>query len=265
MDSRRKKKSSLRQWILAFAVVILAFAVVPLQNYFESLKAKRAEVPVFVPKAIAVPPRAPPPPPTPAPTQPPKPSQAALDSMVATQAERSRYDGPLKMAEYQAKMELSEDEHRRLLDDVIDVEHVREELEQSLVAVDNFDGTTLSLKIPAYPEQGKTLKAALVAQIGQDFPAERTTEIAAAFDGSFDEMFGGFGMFSQAFTVTSLGGEDDRFQITFATTLPDPSDTPDPKTAAELGQLTGNGGGDRGGILSQWKAIAPQITSHFPP
>ena len=46
----------MRQWILAVAVLILAVAVVPLQNYFASLKAKRAEVPVFVPAKVIVPP-----------------------------------------------------------------------------------------------------------------------------------------------------------------------------------------------------------------
>ena len=208
----------------------------------------------------------PPPTPTPAPTQPPKPSQAALDSIIAVNAERGRYEAPLKMAEFRAKLELSEDEHRRLLDDVIDVEHVREDLEQSLVVVDSFDGTTLALKIPAYPDQGKTLKAALVAQVEQDFPQERAAEIAAGVNGgAMEEMFGGFGRFSQAFAVTSLGGDDDRFQITFTSALPDSPETPDAKTAAETGQLSGSGGGDRGGVLSQWKALAPQINAHFPP
>ena len=255
MDARRKKQSSLRQWILAVAVVILAIAVVPLQNYFASLKAKRAEVPVFVPTPIvaAPTPTPPAPTPTPAPTQAPRVPQAAPDSNAATQAERSRYDGLLKTAESRAKLELSEDEHRRLLDDVIDVEHVREDIEQSLVAVDSFDGTMLSLKIPAYPEQGKTLKAALDAQIAQDFPQDRAAEISAGIEGSFQEMFGRFGMLAQAYTVTSVAGEDDRFVLTF--TYP---------FSGEGGRLTESWGGDRGSLLIQWKALAPQVSSHFP-
>jgi hypothetical protein len=118
------------------------------------------------------------------------------------------------------------------------------------------------MKIPPYPDQGKTLRDAFVAQIGQDFPPDRSAQIAAAV-GSMDEMFVGFGKYAQTYTVTQSPEDQDTFQMVFTAALPDNGATPNTETAGEPPRLTGTS--DRSAILIYWAAIGPQVSAHFPP
>ena len=147
---------------------------------------------------------------------------------------------------------------------MLDVEHVRAQLEQALVTAESFDGTTLVLRIPAYAEQGKTLRTALAALVAQDFPPERAAEITAGFDGAMEDVFCGFGRFSQAFSVTMPDGEDGGVHVVYSAALAVPDEPADPRTAAEIERLSGSAVAGRDAIPYHFEAIGPQVTSHFP-
>lgn len=86
-----------------------------------------------------------------APRAPYKAPQWVLDALLADVRARGVYDMHLRILEYKAGLSLTEKEHQRLVGDVMDFEHVRARLEQSLVTTVSFDETTLVLLIPAYP------------------------------------------------------------------------------------------------------------------
>jgi hypothetical protein len=77
------------------------------------------------------------------------------------------------------------------------------EIESALAEKVGFDGKTLLLKIPAYPEQGEALRDAFHDQLFEDFPNGRAEQILAKAIVKLEHMFfRGFGIAEQSFSVT---------------------------------------------------------------
>lgn len=181
---------------------------------------------------------------------------------MVTTMERGRWDMSLRMAEHRAGLQLTEQQHARLLDDVVDFAHIRGQFEKALVSVKSFDGKTLTLNIAAYPDQGVALRAAFVKQISGEFPPNLVEIIERALPGPMSEIFGGFGQFSQDSVVTLTDSGD--FRIRYTAQVPGDVKTAETATLELALKLSGNGTFSREAFRLFHEAIADVVNAHFP-
>jgi hypothetical protein len=260
MDSRRSRTSA--RWYLAAAAAVLILSTASILS-FERLR-PHATPRNTQPQGAAAKPS----PPANASTQrnplTQMPSQAALEALMAKTRHRQVFDMHLRRLEFKSKLGLTEAEHRLLLDDVVDFEHRRAQIEQSLVTVTSFDGNTLSLSIPPFPQQGLELKNELIGQIALDFPPDRAAQIAAAFEGRMEELFCGFGKFSQSMSVSTPYADKGMISVAYSAAIPSALESVDDDTLAELGSLSGNGGFGGDSLKYFFEGIAPVVETYFP-
>lgn len=126
-------------------------------------------------------------------------------------------------------LNLSPEETIRLENDFIEFVEIKAELESRLIKVRSFDGKTLTVQVPSYPEDGRVIRNMFNAELKNDFPDGKYEQIDDHLGNGFDSYFRGFGIMDQTAVVTKDPATPDKYIIQWsATTVGDltPSGVP---------------------------------------
>jgi hypothetical protein len=138
-----------------------------------------------------------------------RPVSKITGAFVALQMAQSLVYGELR------DLNLSATEQQRLVYNLVVFADARAEIESDLVEEKGFDGKTLAVTIPAYPEYGEALRDLFHAQLIVDLSEERTNQILDKVSGKLDQVFfKGFGSASQSYAITQ--NPDGVFQINWS-------------------------------------------------
>ena len=85
----------------------------------------------------------------------------------------------------------------------------------------SFDPASVTVKIPAYPVEGKLLRDMFYGRLEKDFPEGKATEIRNLMGGFFDNAFRGFGVSEQSFTITRSPEVPDAFEVNWDSKIPE--------------------------------------------
>src|SRR5581483_11301694 len=188
------------------------------------------------------------------------PEPEALRAKMRDLQSRGFHDMQLRLAEARARLVLSDGEHQRLLDDILDYQHAEAMVDAPFITVTSFDGATLVLQIPAHPEQSGTVRTALARQVRQDFSGEHAEQIVAALDTHLDVLFDGFGKFSQTYTIEKPRPDGQVHVATVASAEP----TGDSAARQKAQAISGGGWFDREIIGMAHEVIVPTVNAYFP-
>jgi hypothetical protein len=119
------------------------------------------------------------------------------------------------------KLSLTPDQQRILSLDFVTYMHVKAEIEKRLVNVTGFDGSTLSVTIPPYPEEGGVLRSAFYKRLANDFPPDQAQAIVSVIGSTATGFFRGFGQMAQSFQVTRADSDGETVTINWSATVPD--------------------------------------------
>ena len=91
----------------------------------------------------------------------------------------------------------------RLASDYLEYQEIHAEQAARFLDETSFDPNSVSLRLPAYPVEGKVLRDMLYRRLENDFPNGKAGEIKEQLGGFFDNAFRGFGTTEQTFTRSS--------------------------------------------------------------
>lgn len=120
-----------------------------------------------------------------------------------------------------AQLNLSREQVDRLAADYLEFQEVYAEQARRFLQETSFDPTSVTLRLPPYPMEGKLLRDMFFQRLRTDFPDGKADEIRSEIGGFFDHSFRGFGMTDQTFTITRSAEEPDAFDVRWESKMPE--------------------------------------------
>lgn len=117
-------------------------------------------------------------------------------------------------------LKLTPDQINRLASDYLEFQEIYSEQAARFVQETSFDPAAVSVKIPAYPVEGKLLRDMFYERLKTDF-ADKSPEIQEQLGGFFDNAFRGFGETEQSFTIKRSPEVPNAFEIQWDAKLPE--------------------------------------------
>jgi hypothetical protein len=119
------------------------------------------------------------------------------------------------------QLKLNPAEVDRLASDYLEFQEVYAEQAKRFLQETSFDPSAVSLRLPAYPVEGKLLRDMFYQRLERDFPAGKSTEIKEQLGGFLENSFRGFGMNDQTFTVTRSEEAPGAFEVRWVSRAPE--------------------------------------------
>lgn len=120
-----------------------------------------------------------------------------------------------------AQLNLSREQVDKLAADYLEFQEVYAEQAKRFLQETSFDPTSVSLRLPPYPVEGKLLRDMFFERLRTDFPDGKADEIKSEIGGFFDHTFRGFGMTDQTFTITRSAEEPNAFDVRWESKVPE--------------------------------------------
>jgi hypothetical protein len=103
----------------------------------------------------------------------------------------------------------------------LEFQEIHAELAARFLQETSFDPGSVTLRLPAYPVEGKLLRDMFHRRVGSEFPGEKGAAIQENMGVFFDNAFRGFGVTEQTFTITRSSDVPDAFEVTWEAKIPD--------------------------------------------
>ena len=108
----------------------------------------------------------------------------------------------------------------RLANDYLEFQEIHAELAARFLQETSFDPASVTLRLPAYPVEGKILRDMFHQRLEKDFTGGKAAEIQEHLGGFFDNAFRGFGVTEQSFTVTRNSEVPDACEVQWEAKTP---------------------------------------------
>ena len=163
-------------------------------------------------------------------------------------------------------LKLSAEQVDRLVFDYLEYQEIHAELVMRFLQETGFDPSSVTLRVPAYPVEGKVLRDMFYRRLGTDFPEGKAAEINEQLGGFFDHAFRGFGVTEQSFKVKRSPEVPDAFEVQWEANVPEGQPTgalnPDVSFAGSSGTLLLYREQVESG---EFRFLGPVVTRRFPP
>jgi hypothetical protein len=140
-----------------------------------------------------------------------------------------------------SELKLTPAEVNRLANDYLEYQEVHAELAMRFLQETGFSPGEVTLRLPAYPVEGKILRDMFYRRLSTDFPGGKAAEIQQHLAGFFDNAFRGFGVTEQSFTIKRNADLAEAFEVQWEAKAPvdQPSGTlnPDVSFAGSSGTM----------------------------
>lgn len=103
----------------------------------------------------------------------------------------------------------------------IEYQEVHAELVSRFLQETSFDPSSVTLRLPAHPVEGKLLRDMFYRRLQSDFPGGKAAEIKEQMGGFFDNAFRGFGVTEQSFIIARSADVADAFEVSWAANIPE--------------------------------------------
>ena len=120
-----------------------------------------------------------------------------------------------------ADLKLTPEQTDRLVSDYLEYQEIHAELAMRFLQEAGFDPSSVTLRLPAYPVEGKLLRDMFYRRLATDFPGGKATEINENLGGFFDNAFRGFGVTEQSFKVTRSPEVANGFEVQWEARIPE--------------------------------------------
>lgn len=154
----------------------------------------------------------------------------------------------------------------RLAADYLEFQEVYAEQAKRFLQETGFDPAGVSLRLPAYPVEGKLLRDMFYQRLDKDFPSGKSGEIKEQIGGFLENSFRGFGMNDQTFTVTRSSEAPGAFEVRWVSRPPETASDNDPTKA-----VPAYVGGEGTTLLyreqiesGEFRFLAPVLERRFP-
>ena len=131
------------------------------------------------------------------------------------------------------QLKLSPEQVDRLAADYLEYQEIYAEQATRFLQETSFDPTSVTLRLPPYPVEGKVLRDMFFRRLETDFPNGKSDEIRSQIGGFIDHSFRGFGLTDQTFVITRSADAPDAFEVRWDSKVPE--DMPAAATGAEVG------------------------------
>jgi hypothetical protein len=119
------------------------------------------------------------------------------------------------------ELKLTPEEVDRLASAYLEYQEVHAELVSRYLQETNFDPSSVSVRLPAHPVEGKMLRDMFYRRLETDFPGGKAAEIQSQIGGFFDNAFRGFGVTEQTFTIKRSPEVADAFEVSWEANVPE--------------------------------------------
>jgi hypothetical protein len=119
------------------------------------------------------------------------------------------------------ELKLTPQEVDRLASAYLEYQEVHAELVARYLQETSFDPSSVTVRLPAYPVEGKMLRDMFYRRLEKDFPGGKAEEIKAQIGGFFDSAFRGFGVTEQDFTIKRSPEVADAFEVSWKANVPE--------------------------------------------
>jgi hypothetical protein len=117
-------------------------------------------------------------------------------------------------------LKLTPDQVNRLASDYLEFQEIYAEQVSRFIQETSFDPTSVSVKIPPYPVEGKLLRDMFYERLKTDF-TDRSADIHEQLGGFFDNAFRGFGETEQSFSIKRSPEVPNAFEVQWDAKLPE--------------------------------------------
>lgn len=119
------------------------------------------------------------------------------------------------------QLNLTPTEVDQLASTYLEFQEIHSELAARFLQETSFDPASVTLRLPAYPVEGKLLRDMFHRRVATDFPGEKGAAIQENMGVFFDNAFRGFGVTEQTFTIIRSAEVPDAFEVTWDAKIPD--------------------------------------------
>ena len=120
-----------------------------------------------------------------------------------------------------AELKLTPAQVDRLASDYLEFQEIYAVQAARFLQETTFDPSSVTVKIPAYPVEGKLLRDMFFQRLETDFPEGKAEEIRKQLSGFLDNAFRGFGVSEQSFTITRSPEVPDAFEVQWDSKIPE--------------------------------------------
>lgn len=120
-----------------------------------------------------------------------------------------------------ADLNLSREEAEQVVFDYLEFQEVHAELAARFLQETGFDPSSVTLRLPAYPVEGKILRDMFYRRLETDLSTGKAAEVKEHLGAFFDNTFRGFGVTEQTFTITRSPEVPDAFEVQWEAKAPE--------------------------------------------